>query len=157
MNLELAEHGSDMKLSVKQGFCFFLAFYILLLMLKKGTVAFGSALRGWGFTVQTFAALYAAKFGVEKVLFFFTILLLLWCLFILCYFIIGTKCNKRENWQSGFGESTILILVRRSGVLQIFLLRENHLQGPSVNLYFDRSANSSKRVFRARLQISGVC
>jgi elongation factor 2 len=32
----------------------------------KGTVAFGSGLHGWGFTLTRFANLYAAKFGVEK-------------------------------------------------------------------------------------------
>jgi len=31
-----------------------------------GTVAFGSGLHGWGFTLTRFAELYAAKFGVEK-------------------------------------------------------------------------------------------
>jgi len=31
-----------------------------------GTVAFGSGLHGWGFTLTRFADLYAAKFGVEK-------------------------------------------------------------------------------------------
>jgi elongation factor 2 len=33
---------------------------------QKGTVAFGSGLHGWGFTLNTFAAMYAAKFGVER-------------------------------------------------------------------------------------------
>nr|ANM86109.1 elongation factor 2 [Stygiella incarcerata] len=32
----------------------------------KGTVAFGSGLHGWGFTITHFAKMYAAKFGVEK-------------------------------------------------------------------------------------------
>lgn len=32
----------------------------------KGTVAFGSGLHGWGFTLTKFANLYAAKFGVDK-------------------------------------------------------------------------------------------
>jgi len=32
----------------------------------KGTVCFGSGLHGWGFTLTRFAAIYAAKFGVEK-------------------------------------------------------------------------------------------
>jgi len=32
----------------------------------KGTVAFGSGLHGWGFTLGRFADMYAAKFGVEK-------------------------------------------------------------------------------------------
>jgi elongation factor 2 len=31
-----------------------------------GTVAFGSGLHGWGFTVERFAKIYAAKMGVEK-------------------------------------------------------------------------------------------
>jgi elongation factor 2 len=33
---------------------------------EKGTVAFGSGLHGWGFTVERFAKIYAAKMGVEK-------------------------------------------------------------------------------------------
>jgi len=33
---------------------------------EKGTVAFGSGLHGWGFTLGKFAKLYAAKFGVPK-------------------------------------------------------------------------------------------
>lgn len=33
---------------------------------QKGTVAFGSGLHGWGFTLNTFATIYAAKFGVPK-------------------------------------------------------------------------------------------
>jgi elongation factor 2 len=33
---------------------------------QKGTVAFGSGLHGWGFTLNTFATIYAAKFGVDK-------------------------------------------------------------------------------------------
>jgi len=33
---------------------------------QKGTVAFGSGLHGWGFTLNTFASLYAVKFGVDK-------------------------------------------------------------------------------------------
>ena len=33
---------------------------------NKGTVAFGSGLHGWGFTLGRFADMYAAKFGVEK-------------------------------------------------------------------------------------------
>jgi elongation factor 2 len=32
----------------------------------KGTVAFGSGLHGWGFTLSKFANMYAKKFGVEK-------------------------------------------------------------------------------------------
>lgn len=33
---------------------------------EKGTVAFGSGLHGWGFTLTRFAEIYATKFGVEK-------------------------------------------------------------------------------------------
>ncbi|KAJ7757517.1 P-loop containing nucleoside triphosphate hydrolase protein [Mycena metata] len=33
---------------------------------EKGTVAFGSGLHGWGFTLLQFAARYAKKFGVDK-------------------------------------------------------------------------------------------
>lgn len=33
---------------------------------QHGTVAFGSGLHGWGFTLSKFADMYAAKFGVEK-------------------------------------------------------------------------------------------
>lgn len=33
---------------------------------QKGTVAFGSGLHGWGFTLNRFAKMYASKFGVEK-------------------------------------------------------------------------------------------
>jgi len=33
---------------------------------QKGTVAFGSGLHGWGFTLNKFAGMYASKFGVEK-------------------------------------------------------------------------------------------
>merc|ERR1712130_826024 len=33
---------------------------------NKGTVAFGSGLHGWGFTLGRFANMYAAKFGVAK-------------------------------------------------------------------------------------------
>lgn len=33
---------------------------------EKGTVAFGSGLQGWGFTLGKFAKLYAAKFGVPQ-------------------------------------------------------------------------------------------
>jgi len=33
---------------------------------NNGTVAFGSGLHGWGFTLGKFADMYAAKFGVEK-------------------------------------------------------------------------------------------
>jgi elongation factor 2 len=33
---------------------------------EKGTVAFGSGLHGWGFTLGKFATMYAKKFGVEK-------------------------------------------------------------------------------------------
>lgn len=33
---------------------------------SNGTVAFGSGLHGWGFTLAKFAGLYAKKFGVEK-------------------------------------------------------------------------------------------
>lgn len=32
----------------------------------KGTVAFGSGLHGWGFNVERFARIYAAKMGVDK-------------------------------------------------------------------------------------------
>ena len=32
----------------------------------SGTVAFGSALHGWGFTLTTFAKIYAAKLKMEK-------------------------------------------------------------------------------------------
>jgi len=32
----------------------------------KGTVAFGSGLHGWGFTLRQFAGRYAKKFGVDK-------------------------------------------------------------------------------------------
>ncbi|KAL6064483.1 translation elongation factor 2 [Balamuthia mandrillaris] len=32
----------------------------------KGTVAFGSGLHGWGFTLGKFAGMYASKFGVER-------------------------------------------------------------------------------------------
>ncbi|PVZ98613.1 hypothetical protein BB558_005382 [Smittium angustum] len=33
---------------------------------EKGTVAFGSGLHGWGFTLTQFASRYAKKFGVDK-------------------------------------------------------------------------------------------
>jgi len=33
---------------------------------EKGTVAFGSGLHGWGFTVERFAKIYAKKFGMDK-------------------------------------------------------------------------------------------
>ncbi|EIW78991.1 eukaryotic translation elongation factor 2 [Coniophora puteana RWD-64-598 SS2] len=33
---------------------------------EKGTVAFGSGLHGWGFTLRQFAGRYASKFGVDK-------------------------------------------------------------------------------------------
>lgn len=33
---------------------------------EKGTIAFGSGLHGWAFTVRQFAARYAKKFGVDK-------------------------------------------------------------------------------------------
>merc|ERR1719159_424522 len=32
----------------------------------KGTVAFGSGLHGWGFNIERFAKIYAAKFGTDK-------------------------------------------------------------------------------------------
>ena len=32
----------------------------------KGTIAFGSGLHGWAFTIRQFAARYAKKFGVDK-------------------------------------------------------------------------------------------
>ncbi len=32
----------------------------------NGTVAFGSGLHGWGFTIRQFAVKYAKKFGVDK-------------------------------------------------------------------------------------------
>ena len=32
----------------------------------KGTVAFGSGLHGWAFTVRQFAVRYAKKFGVDR-------------------------------------------------------------------------------------------
>merc|ERR1719291_1673574 len=35
-------------------------------MPDKGTVAFGSGLHGWGFNVERFAKIYAAKMGVDK-------------------------------------------------------------------------------------------
>jgi elongation factor 2 len=31
-----------------------------------GTVGFGSALQGWGFTLSVFAEMYSKKFGMEK-------------------------------------------------------------------------------------------
>merc|ERR1711988_1944082 len=33
---------------------------------EKGTVAFGSGLHGWGFSVERFAKIYAGKFGVDR-------------------------------------------------------------------------------------------
>jgi len=33
---------------------------------ERGTVGFGSGLHGWGFTVQKFATMYAAKFGTSR-------------------------------------------------------------------------------------------
>jgi len=33
---------------------------------SDGTVGFGSGLHGWGFTVQTFAKMYASKFGIPR-------------------------------------------------------------------------------------------
>ncbi|EAL63489.1 elongation factor 2 [Dictyostelium discoideum AX4] len=33
---------------------------------EKGTIAFGSGLHGWGFTIGKFAKLYASKFGVSE-------------------------------------------------------------------------------------------
>merc|ERR1719502_19575 len=35
-------------------------------MPEKGTVAFGSGLHGWGFNLERFARIYAAKMGVDK-------------------------------------------------------------------------------------------
>eukprot|EP00975_Prorocentrum_lima_P067788 12916992-Prorocentrum_lima.AAC.1 len=32
----------------------------------RGTAAFGSGLHGWGFTLERFAKIYAAKMGVDK-------------------------------------------------------------------------------------------
>jgi elongation factor 2 len=33
---------------------------------ERGTVAFGSALYGWGFTITTFAKIYASKLKQDK-------------------------------------------------------------------------------------------
>jgi elongation factor 2 len=33
---------------------------------SDGTVGFGSGLHGWGFTIQRFAKMYAAKFGISR-------------------------------------------------------------------------------------------
>merc|ERR1712062_211683 len=33
---------------------------------EKGTVAFGSGLHGWGFNIERFAKIYAARMGVDK-------------------------------------------------------------------------------------------
>jgi elongation factor 2 len=33
---------------------------------EKGTVAFGSGLHGWGFNIERFAKIYAAKMGVDR-------------------------------------------------------------------------------------------
>jgi elongation factor 2 len=33
---------------------------------ERGTVGFGSGLHGWGFTVQRFSTMYAAKFGISR-------------------------------------------------------------------------------------------
>ncbi|KAF2077003.1 hypothetical protein CYY_001712 [Polysphondylium violaceum] len=38
----------------------------ITVMPEKGTVAFGSGLQGWGFTLAKFAKLYATKFSVPK-------------------------------------------------------------------------------------------
>ena len=35
-------------------------------MPDRGTVAFGSGLHGWAFTLRQFAGRYAKKFGVDK-------------------------------------------------------------------------------------------
>merc|ERR1719316_528330 len=37
-----------------------------MVMPEKGTVAFGSGLHGWGFNVERFAKIYAAKMGADK-------------------------------------------------------------------------------------------
>ena len=33
---------------------------------EEGTVGFGAGLHGWGFTLQKFANMYAARFGMDK-------------------------------------------------------------------------------------------
>lgn len=70
----------------------------------QGTVAFGSGLHGWGFTIRQFAARYAKKFGVDKA----KMMERLWVIFIGAL----TKRSDANNWRRA---TTISTRRRRNG------------------------------------------
>lgn len=89
----------------------------------KGTVAFGSGLHQWGFTLKKFAKIYAAKFGTQekkmmeklwgdwyfdaagkKVLIFFFILVKLY--FLLFSSLAAGKSRDWINSQCGIGRAS---------------------------------------------------
>jgi elongation factor 2 len=99
----------------------------------KGTVAFGSGLHGWAFTVRQFAVKYAKKFGVDK-----------------------TKMMERL-WVRDSGRPiflSVLTLIYRVTIIltrrprngrRLVIMRDKSWSVPSINLSSIRSSRSSMR------------
>ena len=94
----------------------------------QGTVAFGSGLHGWGFTVRQFAVKYAKKFGVDKS----KMMERLWV------------CIHRFRWgphqANCHDRATITSTRKQRNGLKLGSMKVNTWSVPSINLSSTRSS-----------------
>ena len=95
----------------------------------NGTVAFGSGLHGWGFTVRQFAVRYAKKFGVDRK----KMMERLWVCPVLYICQHITDCPTRV---------TITLIPRPRNGPRLVSMRANRSNVPSINSFWTRSTRS---------------
>lgn len=99
----------------------------------KGTVAFGSGLHGWAFTIRQFAGRYAKKFGVDRT----KMMERLWVCSDLC---LCPICYSANRMHRAIVSST---LRQRSGP-RSRCTRVNLWNAPSTSLFWTLSSGSSR-------------
>ena len=99
-----------------------------------GTVGFGSGLHGWGFTLQKFAKIYAAKFGVSEK--------------IMAKYLWGDNYfnTRKKKWQVKDRDSKGNVFIR--GFCQLIL--------NPINMLFESVMNEKKDVYTKLLEKLGV-
>ena len=100
----------------------------------QGTVAFGSGLHGWGFTVRQFAVKYAKKFGVDKS----KMMERLW--------VCSHRFGFGQDSANDYARATITSTRRQRNGPKLENMKANHWSVLSINLF---STQSSRYLVRS--------
>ena len=100
----------------------------------QGTVAFGSGLHGWGFTVRQFAVKYAKKFGVDKS----KMMERLW--------VCSHRLECGQDLADDYTRATITSTQRQRNGPKLESMKANHWSVLSINL---SSTQSSRYLVRS--------